>query len=115
MRNLVNQLMEHERICTTEAKAKELRVVAEKMITLGKKGDLHSRRIAAAFMRSKETTRKLFDDIAKRFEDCQGGYTRIVKYKTRRGDGAPISFIELTKMVREKKEKDAKKKTSQAK
>ncbi len=110
--NLVNELFEHERICTTDAKAKELRTVAEKMITLGKKGDLHSRRRAFAFMRRKDTTKKLFDDIAKRFEDRQGGYTRIIKYKVRQGDAAPMSFIELTKRAEEKKEKREKVKTA---
>jgi len=69
MSNLVNQLVEHERICTTDAKAKELRVVAEEMISLGKKGDLHARRNAFSFMRQKKTTQKLFDVIAKRFQD----------------------------------------------
>lgn len=111
MSNLVNQLIEHERICTTDAKAKELRMVTEKMVSLGKRGDLHARRNAFSFMRQRKTTQKLFNDIAKRFQDREGGYTRIIKFKRREGDGAPLSFIEFTKLSIEKKDKDAKSKT----
>ncbi len=93
--NLVNQLIEHERICTTDAKAKELRRVAEKMVTLGKRGDLHARRLAFSFMRQEGTTKKLFDDLGKRFQDRDGGVTRITKLKRRSGDGAPLSLIEF--------------------
>jgi large subunit ribosomal protein L17 len=91
------QLIEHERICTTEAKAKELRKFADKIITLAKRDDLHSRRLAFAFLRDKKATKKLFEDIAKRFDDRTCGYTQIYKYRTRRGDCAPLSLIEFVK------------------
>ncbi len=96
-RNQVAQLIEHERICTTEPKAKELRRLADKMITLAKRGDLHARRLAFSFLRNKDATHKLFEDIAKRFPDRTSGYTRIFKYKIRRGDGAPMALIEFVK------------------
>lgn len=101
LRNLATDLIVHERIETTEAKAKELRPVVEKMITLGKRGDLNARRQAAAFLYNKETEednnviQKLFDDIATRYEDRQGGYTRVLKLGPRRGDGAKMAIIEL--------------------
>jgi large subunit ribosomal protein L17 len=103
LRNLVTDLLLHERIETTEAKAKEVRSVAEKMITLGKRGDLHARRQVAAYVRpveadaeeGKDVIQKLFDDIAPRYEDRQGGYTRILKFGPRRVDGAPMVFLEL--------------------
>jgi large subunit ribosomal protein L17 len=91
------QLIEHERICTTEAKAKELRRFADKIITLAKRDDLHSRRLAFAFLRDKKATKKLFEDIAKRFDDRTCGYTQIYKYRNRRGDNAPLSLIEFVK------------------
>jgi len=91
------QLIQYERICTTEAKAKELRRFADKIITLAKRDDLHSRRLAFAFLRDKNATKKLFEDIAKRFDDRTCGYTQIYKYKTRRGDNAPLSLIEFVK------------------
>ncbi|MBM0067883.1 50S ribosomal protein L17 [Alkalicoccobacillus gibsonii] len=102
-RDLATDLIINERIETTEAKAKELRSIVEKMITLGKRGDLHARRQAAAFVRrevaDKETNQdaiqKLFADIAPRYEERQGGYTRILKIGPRRGDGAPMVYIEL--------------------
>lgn len=96
-RNQLMQLIEHERICTTEAKAKELRRFADKIITLAKRDDLHSRRLAFAFLRDKKTTKKLFEDIAKRFDDRTCGYTQIYKYRNRQGDGAPLSLIEFVK------------------
>jgi large subunit ribosomal protein L17 len=95
LRNMVTSLLEHERIETTDAKAKELRRVADKMITLGKRGDLHARRQAAAVIRSKEVTSKLFSTLAERYRERPGGYTRILKLRTRIGDAAPISLIEL--------------------
>ncbi|WP_102029434.1 50S ribosomal protein L17 [Salirhabdus sp. Marseille-P4669] len=103
LRNLATDLIVHERIETTEAKAKELRSVVEKMITLGKRGDLHARRQAESFLRkvtaNEEETQtalqKLFSDVAPRYEDRQGGYTRILKLGERRGDGANMVIIEL--------------------
>lgn len=103
LRDLATDLIISERIETTEARAKELRSVVEKMITLGKRGDLHARRQAAAFIRKEvaneetgqDALQKLFGDIAPRYEDRQGGYTRIMKLGPRRGDGAPMVVIEL--------------------
>jgi large subunit ribosomal protein L17 len=95
LRNLVTALLEHERIETTDAKAKELRRVADRMITLGKRGDLHARRQALAVVRSREVAGKLFGPLAERYRERQGGYTRILKLRTRIGDAAPISLIEL--------------------
>lgn|SRR5699024_7268595 len=103
LRDLTTDLIISERIETTEARAKELRSVVEKMITLGKRGDLHARRQAAAFIRNEvadaetnqDALQKLFADIAPRFADRQGGYTRIMKLGPRRGDGAPMVIIEL--------------------
>jgi large subunit ribosomal protein L17 len=95
-RNLVLSLIEHERIKTTDAKAKELRRYADRMVTLGKRGDLSARRLAFAFMQSRDAVKKLFDEIAPRFKERPGGYTRVVKFGIRRGDAAPISIIEFT-------------------
>src|SRR5690625_4089471 len=101
LRNLASDLIIHERLEVTEAKAKELRSVVDKMITLGKRGDLHARRQAASFLYNKEVDednsviQKLFDDVAKRYEDRQGGYTRVLKLGERQGDGAPMAIIEL--------------------
>ena len=94
-RALVTALFAHERIETTEIKAKEAKSVAEKMITLAKKGDLNSRRIAAAFVTKPEVVQKLFSDIAGRYKERHGGYTRILKIGPRRGDAAPMVFLEL--------------------
>ena len=94
-RNLVTSFLNHEKITTTDAKAKEIRSVAEKMITLGKRGDLHSLRQAASYIREKSTVTKLFSTIAPRYKDRPGGYTRIIKLGIRQGDAAPISLIEL--------------------
>lgn len=96
MRNLVLSLIRHGRITTTDAKAKELRRFAERMITLGKKGDLAARRRAFAFMQSHAAVKALFDEIAPRFAERPGGYTRVVKFDRRRGDAAPLAVIELT-------------------
>jgi large subunit ribosomal protein L17 len=95
MRNMVTSLLDHERIETTDAKAKALRGVADRMITLGKRGDLHARRQAMSVIRSKEVTAKLFDELAERFRNRPGGYTRVIKVGNRVGDAAPISIIEL--------------------
>lgn len=94
-RNLVTSFLNHEKITTTDAKAKEIRSVAEKMITLGKRGDLHALRQAASFIREKSVVTKLFTTIAPRYKDRSGGYTRIIKLGNRLGDAAPVSVIEL--------------------
>ncbi len=94
-RNLVTSLFEHERIVTTVQKAKEIRPIAEKMITLAKRGDLHARRQAMSYIRSKDVVAKLFDEIQEQFSDRQGGYTRIIKTGNRRGDAASMAIIEL--------------------
>lgn len=100
-RNLATSLMEHERIETTEAKAKELRGITDRLITLGKEGTLHARRGALRVLRTKQAVSKLFDDIAKRFPDRHGGYTRIIKTRQRPGDGAPLVAIELVETATE--------------
>lgn len=94
-RSLVTDLLGYEKITTTEAKAKEARGIAEKMITLGKKGDLHARRQALAFVLDDKTVEKLFSDLASRYAERNGGYTRIVKLGARLGDGAPMVRLEL--------------------
>jgi len=95
LRNLVTSLLEHEQIETTDAKAKELRRVTERMITLGKRGSLHARRQALRVVRSREVAAKLFDELAERYRTRPGGYTRVLKLRTRIGDAAPLSVIEL--------------------
>ena len=97
--NLVCSLVEHGRIRTTEAKAKEVRPVAEEMITLGRRGDVAAARQAVAFLRSKPVVRKLFAEVAPRFADRPGGYTRIVKLGPRQGDAAPMASLELVDYV----------------
>ncbi|NLY56046.1 MAG: 50S ribosomal protein L17 [Firmicutes bacterium] len=94
-RSLAVALIKHEKIQTTEAKAKALRPYMDKMITLAKRGDLHSRRQAAAFLNDAEAVKKLFDSLAPRYTDRAGGYTRIIKVATRRGDAAETAIIEL--------------------
>ena len=94
-RSLVTSLLEHERIETTEAKAKEIRGFTDRMITLGKTGTLPARRQALAFIRSKDVVSKLFSDVAVRFKDRPGGYTRMVKTRRRIGDAAKLVAIEL--------------------
>jgi len=94
-RNMVTSLLEHEQIRTTDAKAKELRGVAERMITLGKRGTLHARRQALRTIRSKDVTSKLFEELASRYADRPGGYTRVIKLGQRPGDAAPMAIIEL--------------------
>lgn len=111
LRDLTTDLLINESIVTTEARAKEIRKTVEKMITLGKRGDLHARRQAAAFVRneiasenfdeatetytSQTALQKLFDDIAPRYAERNGGYTRILKTEPRRGDAAPMAIVEL--------------------
>jgi large subunit ribosomal protein L17 len=94
-RNMVTSLLEHEQITTTDAKAKEVRRWADRMITLGKRGDLHARRNALKVIRSRDVAAKLFDELADRYKDRPGGYTRIIKLGNRAGDAAPVSVIEL--------------------
>lgn len=94
-RNMVTSFFNHERITTTDAKAKELRSIADKMVTLGKRGDLHALRQAASYIREKSVVTKLFTTIAPRYADRPGGYTRIVKLGLRPGDNAQLSMIEL--------------------
>ena len=93
--NLTAELIQHCRIRTTLAKAKEVRPVAEQMITLGKRGDLHARRQAVAFLRQKPVVKSLFEDIAPRYAERPGGYTRIIKLGPRLGDAAEMAYIEL--------------------
>lgn len=107
-RNMVTSFLQHEKITTTDAKAKELRSIAEKMITLGKKGDLHATRQAAAYIRDKKVVTKLFTEIAPRYADRPGGYTRIVKLGIRPGDTASISIIELVEAEMKPKKVSAK-------
>lgn len=95
LRNLVTSLFRHEEISTTHAKAKAVRPIAEKMVTLAKRGDLHARRQALSYIMDKSVTHKLFDQLKDRFLDRQGGYTRILKTGYRRGDYAPLAIIQL--------------------
>ncbi len=95
LRNMVTSLFEHEQIETTDTRAKALRPVAEKMITLAKRGDLHARRQALSYMKNNEVTHRLFEEIKERYLDRQGGYLRIVKKGVRKGDGASISIVQL--------------------
>ena len=107
LRNLVTSFFDRERIQTTLAKAKEARPLAEKMITLAKKDDLHSRRQALRFLSRKDIVKKLFDTLAPRFHTRQGGYTRILRIGTRQGDGAEMAVLELigSEWLVEKEEK----------
>ena len=97
LRTMVTSFIKHEKIKTTDSKAKELRKVAEKMVSLGKRGDLHARRQAAAFVREREAVGKLFGEISTRYRERAGGYTRIVKAGYRVGDNAPMSIIEFVR------------------
>jgi large subunit ribosomal protein L17 len=101
---MVTSFLNHERITTTDAKAKELRPIAEKMITLGKQGDLNSIRQAASYIRDKKVVTKLFAVLAPRFKEREGGYTRIIKLGTRLGDCASLSVIELVEEELTKKD-----------
>jgi large subunit ribosomal protein L17 len=101
LRGLVGDLLRHERLKTTEAKAKEIRPIAEKMITLGKDGTVHARRLAFAYVNDKDVVRKLFDEIGPRFAERRGGYTRIIKLGPRLGDGARMAQVELVERAAE--------------
>jgi large subunit ribosomal protein L17 len=93
--NMANALIAHERITTTDAKAKELRRVAEKLVTMGKKGTIAARRVAYSSLRNEDSVGRLFGPLAERFRDRHGGYTRIIKAGRRAGDNAPLSIIEF--------------------
>ena len=108
-RNMLTSLFEHERIETTLPKAKELRSIADRMVTLGKRGDQHARRQALSVIHDKAVVHKLFTDIAERNKARAGGYTRVLKTRMRYGDAAPMSIIELVERV----EKTAEEKTAE--
>jgi large subunit ribosomal protein L17 len=107
LRNMVTSLLEYESITTTDARAKALRSLADKMITLGKRGDLHARRQALAVIRSKKVAQMLFDDIAPRFANREGGYVRVLKKGFRAGDNAAVSLVELVEKRPETEKKKA--------
>ena len=112
LRNLVTSFLERERVRTTLVKAKEARPQAEKMITLAKRGTLHARRQALAYLTKETAVKRLFDDIGPRFSERPGGYTRVVKLGSRAGDGAQMAMLELVGsefQKKVKKKKDAKK------
>lgn len=112
MRNMVTSFFDCEKITTTDARAKELRKMAEKLITMARRGDLHSRRLAMQVVRDKKTVAKLFETIAPRYTDRPGGYTRIIKLGLRAGDNASLSMIELVEeavVAKPKKKAPAKK------
>ena len=96
-RNLISELIRHERIQTTEAKARAIKGDVEKIITLAKRGDLHSRRLALCTISDPELVKKLFDEVAPRYADRAGGYTRMMKLGPRQGDAAPMVLLELVK------------------
>jgi len=114
LRNLVTSLLLHERIITTEAKAKELRRTAEKMISLAKREDLHARRQASRVIMDESVLKKLFDSLGARFSQRSGGYTRITKLSYRAGDGAPLAAIELLDQEGQKAEVSVKEKVKRA-
>ncbi len=115
LRNLVTSFLDRERIETTDAKAKELRRIADRMITLGKRGSLHARRQALSVIRSREVAAKVFDELADRFRGRPGGYTRVLKVRRRAGDAAPMSIIELVEGEAPEVAKKAEKKGSRRK
>ena len=108
-RNMVTSLLKHEQLETTDSKAKELKPIAEKLITLAKRGDLHARRQALSYLKEKPVTHRLFEELKDRYLDRQGGYVRIIKKGHRKGDGAPVSIIQL--LPSEKEQKKGKKTT----
>ena len=115
MRNMVTSFFEHEKITTTDARAKELRKLAEKLITMARRGDLHSRRLVMQVVRDKNVVARLFDEIAPRYKERPGGYTRIIKLGHRSGDNASLSVIELVEeefTAKPKKKKAPAKKVS---
>jgi large subunit ribosomal protein L17 len=110
-RNMVTSLLDHERIVTTQVKAKEIGRLTEKMITLGKRGDLHARRQAVAYIRSNEVVKKLFSEYAQRYAARDGGYTRVLKLEPRAGDNAPMAMVELVdRPITEPKDQSSKSK-----
>ncbi len=117
LRNLVTSLILEERIETTVAKAKAARGIAEEMITLGKRGDLHSRRLAAAYCMTAAAVKKLFEDVAKRYASRSGGYTRVVRTGWRKGDGADTAVLELigTEVLQKRAESRARKQEARRK
>lgn len=114
LRNLVTSLFSNESVRTTEAKAKEARRLAERMVSYAKRGDLHARRQVLRHINDQDIVRKLFDSIAPRFEGREGGYTRIIKLTRRHGDGAPVAILELTEKSEEAAKKEEKKVTRAA-
>ena len=110
IRNLLKSLLVREQIRTTDAKAKELRRHADRIVTLGKRGTVHARRLAYVYLGSRKLVKRLFDDVAPRFQNRAGGYTRVLKLGPRRGDAAPLSIIEFT----EKREKSVEKPEAEA-
>jgi large subunit ribosomal protein L17 len=109
LRNLVTSLLEHEKVKTTDAKAKEVRPLAEKLIGLAKRGDLHARRQALSVVRKADVVKKLFETLSPRYQSRTGGYLRIVKVGYRPGDGAPVSLVELIHEGKEGAKKGKKK------
>jgi large subunit ribosomal protein L17 len=105
LRTMVTSLLKYEKIQTTDMKAKELKKVADKMITLGKRGDLHARRQAASYVRERDVVGKLFGEMSERYKDRAGGYTRVVKSGYRAGDNAPMSIIEFVRNAEAEKPK----------
>lgn len=105
LRNMVTSLIRTEKITTTDSKAKVLKSLADRMITLGKRGDLHARRQALSFIRDRHMVVKLFDELSPRFRERQGGYTRVMKMGYRHGDNAPVSVIEFIPAVTAEKTK----------
>jgi large subunit ribosomal protein L17 len=111
LRNLVTSLFDNESVRTTEAKAKEARRLADRMVTFAKRGDLHARRQVLRHINDQDVVKKLFDSIAPRFEGRNGGYTRIIKLGCRHGDAAPVAILELTEKSKEAVAKEEKKVT----
>jgi len=110
LKNLVASLVKHGRINTTQARAKEIRGLAERVITYGKKGTVHHRRLTFKVLKNRDLVKKVFDEIAPRFETTEGGYTRVLKNGYRRGDCAPMAIIEFTQREEQKEEAKPKKK-----
>ncbi len=115
LRNLTASLIEKNRIETTLAKARAVKPIVEKIITLGKNGTLAAKRKALAYLYKRSTVRLLFDEVAPRFMDRNGGYTRVIKTDTRKGDGAEMAILEFTDYIFEVKEKKTKEKKAKAK
>ncbi len=106
LKNLVSSLVEHGRINTTEAKAKEIRSMAERVITYGKKGTVHHRRLTYKILKNRDLVKKVFDELAPTFIDRNGGYTRVLKNGYRKGDYAPMAIIEFVKSPSKEKKKE---------